>query len=493
VARDLTSSTLVRDSADLAENALFPGRLPNLSTATLARLLGDVLPPDQISIDPRVRLSNSQDYAWFSNVLEADLGGCCADLVAWPRAIEELAGTLAAAYETGVPVTVRGGGTGNYGQCVPLRGGLIMNLSRMNHVLEVGDGFARVEPGVRFVDVDAAARASEQEIRIYPSTYLTATVAGFICGGSGGVGSVTHGVIADGNALGATVMGLTPAPRTSKIDARGMPQFIHAYGTTGILAEVTVPLAPRVEWSQLVCAFSDVHACHDFCLRLMDDQSIAKRLLSTVEPAISQHFRRSRLPFASDKTSVLLMVASSDVKAVKHLIVHQGGAVSFELPADSKTRLTDFSWNHTTLWAKKSGDDLTYLQVGFDITRFDDQVRAIKVEYGESFAIHGEYFRVGGRPFAAALPIIHYSGRADLDRMVGFLESIGIGVANPHRYVLEEGSRVENVEELLAAKREYDPKGLLNPGKLRAALGPGESAGHSFKAASMSLARRREV
>jgi FAD/FMN-containing dehydrogenase len=163
------------------------------------------------------------------------------------------------------------------------------------------------------------------------------------------------------------------------------------------------------------------------------------------------------------------------------------------LPPVSKTRLTDFAWNHTTLWARKSSDYLTYLQIGFDLTRFDDQVRAIKAEYGEHFAIHGEYFRVGGHPFASALPIILFSGRADLDRMVGFLESIGIGVANPHKYVLEEGSEVQNLDDLLAAKREYDPKGLLNPGKLRAALGPGESAGHSFKPASMSLARQREL
>jgi hypothetical protein len=52
---------------------------------------------------------------------------------------------------------------------------------------------------------------------------------------------------------------------------------------------------------------------------------------------------------------------------------------------------------------------------------------------------------------------------------------------------------VDNVDELLAAKRRNDPAGLLNPGKFRAAFGEGEQPTHSFKPASMSLARRRPL
>ena len=96
-----------------------------------------------------------------------------------------------------------------------------------------------------------------------------------------------------------------------------------------------------------------------------------------------------------------------------------------------------------------------------------------------------------GAPFAAALPIVPFRGREHLNRLVAFVESQGVGVANPHRYILEEGSRVENVDELLAAKHENDPAGLLNPGKFRAAFAEGERAGHGFRPSSMSLARQR--
>jgi FAD/FMN-containing dehydrogenase len=464
-----------------------------LEHARLLQQLSHVLPAEQISTEQRALQSNSQDYAWFSNVLEEDLGGCCADVVVWPVTDQQLSDTLSVAYQTRTPVTVRGGGTGNYGQCVPLRAGLVVNMSRMNRILEIGDGYARVQAGVRFVELDAAALPSGQELRIYPSTYLTATISGFICGGSGGVGSITHGVIVDGNVLGATVYPVTDTPKALRCDQKGMSQFIHAYGTTGVLSDVVVPLTSRQEWTQAVCSFEDIHACHDFCLQLIDNALITKRLVSTVEPAIVKHFMRSRLPFDPDRTAALLIVGSENLETVKSLALRFGGRCDFVLPGDSKTRLTDFTWNHTTLWAKKSNDSLTYLQAGFDIDRFHEQISAIKAELGDKFAMHGEYFRVGGQPFAGSLPIIAYEGRERLDRVVELFESLGVGIANPHRYLLEEGSQVDNLDELVAAKHAYDPAGLLNPGKLRAVLGPGEKAAHTFKPASMSLARQREL
>jgi FAD/FMN-containing dehydrogenase len=409
------------------------------------------------------------DYAWFSNLLEETLAGCCAEVVAWPQDDAELAGVLAAAYDARVPVTIRGGGTGNYGQCVPLLGGLVVNMSRMNRVLEVGDGHARVQAGVKLVTLDRAAQATGQEIRIYPSTYLTATVVGFVCGGSGGIGSVTHGFLADGNVLSATVYPVTDSPAPETAPADQLDCYIHAYGTTGVLADVTVPLAPRIAWEQAVLSFPDLLSCHAFCMALLDDASIDKRLVSTAEPGVVRHFARSRVPFHPDRTCVLLMVGAGQLDRVTTLATRHGGRLDFALPRDTKIRLSDFTWNHTTAWAKKDDPSLTYLQVAFSADSFEEQLRAIRAEYGDDFAVHGEYARFGGRPFVGALPIVPYQSEQYIDRMIAFLESIGMFVANPHTYVLEEGSRTDNVAELLEMKRRHDPAGLLNPGKLGAA------------------------
>ena len=88
---------------------------------TLLTGLAEVLPAQQISTDTRTLQSNSQDYAWFSNVLEEELGGCCADVVVWPANEGQLADVLAVAHAAKIPITVRGGGTGNTASAFPCR------------------------------------------------------------------------------------------------------------------------------------------------------------------------------------------------------------------------------------------------------------------------------------------------------------------------------------------------------------------------------------
>jgi len=95
----------------------------------------------------------SEDYAWCANGLAETLAGYRADAVVWPDDDGQLAAVLAIAYELRVPVTIRGGGTGNYGQCVPLAGGLVIDTGRLNRILDIGDGYARVQAGVKLVEL----------------------------------------------------------------------------------------------------------------------------------------------------------------------------------------------------------------------------------------------------------------------------------------------------------------------------------------------------
>ena len=120
---------------------------------------------------PQLVLQKSRDFYWYSPVLKAQLADVRGDLVVSPTTEEEVIRVLKVAYAHGVPVTPRGTGTGNYGQAMPLSGGIVRNLAGMNKVKSIHPGRVIAEPGVVVAKLDEETRAhSGQELRFHPST-----------------------------------------------------------------------------------------------------------------------------------------------------------------------------------------------------------------------------------------------------------------------------------------------------------------------------------
>jgi FAD/FMN-containing dehydrogenase len=434
----------------------------------LSRSLRQVLPERGIATDERTRRAKSGDYHWFSPILEHELREACADICVFPESAAELAAALGVAHDEAVPVTLRGGGTGNFGQCVPLEGGLVISTERLTRVLAVEDGHAWVEPGATFAIIDRAASAADLELPIFPTTYRTASVGGFVAGGSAGVGSATHGGIPDGNIRALDIAALTARPSTVRVEGPEVWPHLHAYGTTGVIAAVDVTLVPRRSWEQAVVTFDSLWPCHAFCLDLLRDPGVEKRLVTTLDAGVVAHYQRSAVPFRPGCAAALLIYESASRNAVAAHTSRHGGEVDFTLPGDAKTKLFEFTFNHSTLWAKKADTRLTYMQASLDTDRSEEQLRAIAAAYPE-LAVHLEYLRWAGQPLIEMLPIFPYRDRAQLAEMITHFEALGLAVANPHTYVLEEGSSVDDLPGLLAAKKQYDPASLLNPGKLAVA------------------------
>ena len=87
----------------------------------LTGMLGDI---PTITNEKAVR-AKSRDFFWYSPVLKEKLDHVTGDIVVCPRTEEDVIATLAACYALDLPVTPRGGGTGNYGQAMPLAGGVV--------------------------------------------------------------------------------------------------------------------------------------------------------------------------------------------------------------------------------------------------------------------------------------------------------------------------------------------------------------------------------
>ncbi len=110
---------------------------------SLAAVLGD---PERVSTAPQVVSRLSRDFYWYSPVLRKQLDGKEADVVVHPLNDGEVLDVLRYCYEHDVPVTARGSGTGNYGQSVPLQGGVLLDLSRMDKIESIADGVAVCQP-----------------------------------------------------------------------------------------------------------------------------------------------------------------------------------------------------------------------------------------------------------------------------------------------------------------------------------------------------------
>jgi hypothetical protein len=431
--------------------------------------LGDIPQQDH----PRIVQQKSRDHYWYSPRLKAELENVTAQLVTMPRTQAEVATILAAAYRHGVPVTPRGAGTGNYGQAMPLSGGVILDLTSLDKVIRIDKDRVRAEAGIILEKLDEQTRSAVGgEMRFHPSTYRMATLGGFIAGGSGGVGSIRWGGLrAFGNLLGLKVITCEETPRILDLTGPDILKVAHAYGTNGIIVEAEVPLAAAYDWVDVLVGFESAHEACAFgeqCAR--QDGLLLKEISPVAAPVPYDWFNRHR-PYIRhrDQSVVLLMAAPASVPALVDLIAFHKGELlmrSDTLPDEDRKKIPpiyELAWNHTTLRGLKLDPGITYLQ-----TQYPDLAHvkwAIDL-FGDEMPMHIEMTRFDGKIVFSGLPIVRYTTEARLEEIIRLHEDNGCLVFNPHRYTLEEGGMKRTDRAQLEFKKQADPKGILNPGKM---------------------------
>jgi FAD/FMN-containing dehydrogenase len=416
------------------------------------------------------------DFYWYSPVLKRQLDAVTADLIVSPTSEADVIETLRACFALGIPVTPRGTGTGNYGQAMPLSGGVVLDLSAMNKVKSVGWGRVVTEPGAILADIDIETKKQTgQELRLHPSTYKTASLGGFIAGGSGGVGSIKWGGLRDyGNIIRLKVVTMEAEPRVLELTGQDLHKVSHAYGTNGIITEVEVPLGPAYTWVDVIVAFDTLRAATEYANALGEQDGLALKQLAVIAAPIGQqYFNRHKKFLRAGQHLVTIMAADFAVDAMLAFTrTHRGAEVVMrsdrlsEEEAKGLPPVYELGWNHTTLRALRVDPTITYLQVLYPFPNVIDLVDKIHAHFGDEVPAHLEFVRFDGKVTAFGLPLVRYTTEARLDEMIRIHEDMGAPIFNPHRYTLEEGGMKQTDELQLAFKREADPKGLLNPGKM---------------------------
>lgn len=430
----------------------------------------------------------SRDFYWYSPILKRQLADVVGDFVVTPTMTAQIRTILATCHAHAVPVTVRGAGTGNYGQAMPLRGGCILHTAALDQIISLSDGHLVAQPGAIMGDLETACRAQGVELRLFPSTVATATLGGFIAGGSSGVGAIRWGGLRNpANINSLTILTMESEPREIVLTGADIYKAAHAYGVNGVITEIDIPVDPATDWAEAIIGLSTLGDATRFALDLGEaDDEILTRMISVFEaPIPDRFFLRHREHLTPSESAVAVLVKREDLAKLETFAANKGAAVRFngQPSARKLPPLHELGWNHTTLRAMKVDSAITYLQMMLPPGDPVAGLEAINARFGDELMMHLELTRMMGVVTAVGMPLVTFTTEARLEEMIVVLEEeLGATIFNPHRVTLEEGGMKEPDAEQLAFKHLTDPDGLLNPGKMIAWEDPDwkPAAGRSY-------------
>ncbi len=429
------------------------------------------LAPVEVITDTVLVKKRSRDFFWYSPILNAELKKCFGDLVARPKTTEELAHVLKVAYAHNAPIVLRGGGTGNYGQAVPVDGGLIVETTAMNRILEIGHGFVRCQGGAIIANVNAALKEQGWELAMFPSTQDIATIGGFVAGGSSGIGSVAHGMLrSDGNLIALKAMSVVDDPQEHLFEGEDALQIHHAWGMNGAITEVTLRTVPARNWIGCMATFDAYEQAYAAGCALTTAPDVSPKLVSTVDARITAYFPKLAGHIRPNRHLLVSLIPQEDVDAFRGLIETEGGHVDLimddaERQAKNLPHVFEFSYNHTTLQVLKADRSATYQQIGCPIPPDPAKIAAVRPELGDDVWMHHEFARLDGQVVTFDLPIIWYSTAERLNEINTIYEAHQHSVYDAHTWHVE-GAGLKNADyRHLAWKKRMDPKGLLNSAK----------------------------
>ena len=296
------------------------GQGRDAASGALGEWLGELnaaVGPKHVLVEPAAQQRFLRDFSWYSPVLSEAFTDTRIDAVVQPGTLDELEQVVAIGVRHRLPMTVRGAGTGNYGQSVPLFGGILVDMRRLNRIESIEDDAIEVEAGAVWEDVEAAARQRGRELRILPTTHHVATVGGFLAGGSSGLGAVTYGRTWDGNFTSVEVLTADDPPQTIRLEGDDLRFVLHTYGTVGIVTRLRLPLVPARTWEGWYATFPDFDRCFDFGWDLSQNATIGKRLVSVHEAPIPSMFEPVKRLFTRDDAAALLVLDESSVDAAR--------------------------------------------------------------------------------------------------------------------------------------------------------------------------------
>jgi glycolate oxidase len=410
------------------------------------------------------------------------------------RAEIELVLRLAA--EHGVPVTPRGAGSGMTGGALPVRGGLVLSTERMKRIIEINpdDRVAIVEPGVINGDLQAAAEAQGLFYAPDPASLAMCSMGGNVAENAGGPRAFKYGVTRDWTlGLVVTLMGgetLRLGRRTPKgvtgYDLTAL--FVGSEGTFGVTSEITVKLIGRPEGVATLIAIMPDAVAAGRAVSAIIRRGYRPRALELMDRATVDHVRpKAPFSFPADTGAIVLIELDGEPEGMEASILRVGG-VCEELGARDVIIARDAA-DRERLWNTRRGcsralREAHAFKLSEDIVvppgSIAEMLRRVDGIAARERVLTATFGHAGDgnlhvnvltdedhREPAVAARIENALGgifREALDLGGTLSGEHGIGISKARYMAWEQSAEVIDWQKRL--KRMWDPRELLNPGKI---------------------------
>jgi glycolate oxidase len=426
---------------------------------------------------------------------ESEAIGRMPDAVVFARDRRDVAAALEICDRHGVPVTPRAGGTGRTGGAVPVAGGVVLATHTMASIVEIDrrDLVCVVQPGVITADLHAAVEAEGLFYPPDPNSLTTCMIGGNVAENAGGPRAFKYGVTRE-YVLGleACLMG-GRVLRTGRRTVKGVTGYdvtallVGSEGTLGVFTEITLRLVPKpTDIATVLALYPDVGSAADAVSRVVS-AGLVPRCLELMDGPTLGAIRAQGVAIDPRASALLLVeidgagnapgVLDAELERLGDALGAGGRAIDVVAAQDAAQR--------ARLWdARRSLSPATRKLARFKLSedvvvprsRLVDLLSAVD-RIGESTGVrHLSYGHAGDGNLHVNFLWDDESERPAVDRAIDALmrETValggtlsgehGIGVLKAAYLPLEQSADLIGVQQDL--KRVFDPRGLLNPGKI---------------------------
>ncbi|MCJ9754035.1 FAD-binding protein [Neorhizobium sp. BETTINA12A] len=413
------------------------------------------------------------------------------DAVVYAENEDEVARVVSACFEAGIPVTPFAAGSSMEGHTIPLKGGISLDLTRMNRIVAVNheDFDVQVEAGATRKQLNAHIRDTGLFFPIDPGA--DASLGGMASTRASGTTAVRYGTMRE-NVLALRVVTpqgkiITTGRRTKK-SSTGYDLtklYVGAEGTLGVITEVTVRLHPIPETiASAVCAFETMRGAVEAVVATIQSGIPVARIEFLDEVAVEAANRHAGLTLKLAPTLFLEFHGSprwveEQSNTVREIADEFGGS-DFEWSTRTEDRERLWKARHETIYSNQTlrpGCKAFTTDVCVPISRLAEAVLAAREDIDNSFVMGKIIGHVGDGNFhvgylikpeipeelAEAERLAERLYQRAMDMGGTFSGEHGIGISKLKYLRREHGDAVDMMNAIKAA---IDPKGIMNPGKL---------------------------